>query len=128
MRLLLDTPVALWAITNDSRLNQAVRDRILEPKNTIFFSAVSVWEISIKHALGRQWMPFSGPEALHWFRVSGYEELAITADHTAAVQALPAIHSDPFDRILIAQALHEPLRLITADRTLAAYSDSVIVF
>lgn len=126
MRLLLDTHVALWAITSDLRLSKAARDLISAPTNAILVSAASVWEIAIKHALGRGDMPVSGSEALGYFERSGYELLDVTPAHAAAVEALPPIHSDPFDRMLVAQALSEPLRLVTRDRVVVRYSDTII--
>ncbi|MDA3948110.1 MAG: type II toxin-antitoxin system VapC family toxin [Spirochaeta sp.] len=127
MRLLLDTHIALWAVTDSPRLPEAARSVILAPQNEVWISAASIWEISIKYALGRGGMPISGTEAVHWFTVSGYRDLSITATHAAAVGALPAIHRDPFDRILIAQAQTEPLRLVTHDEVIAQYSDVVMV-
>ena len=90
-------------------------------------SAASIWEISIKHALCRESMPVSGTEAVHWFTVSGYGDLPVTFDHSASVDTLTAIHSDPFDRILIAQASTEPLRLLTHDEVISRYSDVVVL-
>jgi len=127
MKLLLDTHIALWAVTDSPRLPEAARSAILASQNEVWISAASIWEISIKHALGRGGMPISGTEALHWFTVSGYRHLPITSTHAAAVDALPAIHRDPFDRILIAQAQTEPLRLVTHDEVIAQYSDIVMV-
>lgn len=72
-------------------------------------------------------MPISGTEAVHWFTVSGYRDLPIASTHAAAVDTLPAIHGDPFDRILIAQALTEPLRLLTHDEVISRYSDVVVL-
>jgi PIN domain nuclease of toxin-antitoxin system len=126
MRLLLDTHVALWAITDDPRLSARARVLIADPANTVVVSAVSVWEIAIKHALGRGDMPISGQEALRYFLDSGYLLLDITPGHAAAVERLPPLHADPFDRLLVAQALDEPLRLLTRDAQVAAYSDSII--
>ncbi|MFO8043006.1 MAG: type II toxin-antitoxin system VapC family toxin [Alkalispirochaeta sp.] len=127
MRLLLDTHIALWAVTDSPRLPETARSVILAPQNEVWISAASIWEISIKHALGRGGMPISGTEAVHWFTVSGYRDLSITSTHAAAVDALPTIHRDPFDRILIAQAQTEPLRLVTHDEVIARYSDVVMV-
>lgn len=130
MRLLLDTHIALWAIVDDPRLPQHATELISDARNPVFVSAASVWEISIKHTLARGLptdMPVSGPDALRYFRASGYELLPITADHAAAVQALPPLHRDPFDRMLVAQALAEPLRLLTQDAALKAYSDTVLL-
>lgn len=127
MRLLLDTHIALWAITDSPRLSQEARSLIESPDNEIWISAVSIWEIAIKHSLKRESMPVSGSEALHWFRVSGYRELAITAHHATGIGYLPPLHTDPFDRLLVAQALEEPFRLLTHDSVLKNYSDSIIV-
>lgn len=132
MRLLLDTHIALWAISDDTRLPARARDLLLEPANEAHVSVASIWEIAIKHRLamarGRPAdMPIAGGEALGWFRRSGYRLLAVEAVHAAALDALPDLHRDPLDRLLVAQALTEPLRLITSDRTLGGYGDMVLV-
>ena len=100
MNLLLDTHVALWAITDDERLSAMARELIQSPRNAVWISAVSVWEIAIKHTLGREIMPISGKEALGYFRQAGYLFLAIQPEHGAAVEDLAAHHQDPFDRLL----------------------------
>lgn len=127
MRILLDTHIALWAVTDAPRLPVAARGMITDPQNEVWVSAASIWEISIKHAIGRGGMPISGSEAVHWFALSGYRDLAISTAHAAAVDCLPPIHGDPFDRILVAQAQTEPLRLVTHDEVIAGYSDVVMV-
>ena len=127
MRILLDTHVALWALTDDVRLPPAARRLIADPDSEVWVSAASVWEIAIKHRLDRGDMPISGDQALQWFNAAGYAVLAVSAAHAAATGNLPALHADPFDRLLVAQALADPLRLITHDRAVAAYSDSVIL-
>lgn len=126
MNLLLDTHVALWAITDSPKLPPSARDLITSPDNTIRVSVASIWEIAIKHSLGRGDMPVSGSDAMHYFRESGYRILAIEAEHAIAIEGLPAHHQDPFDRIIVAQALTEPLRLVTHDPVVARYSDTVI--
>lgn len=126
MNLLLDTPVALWAITDSPNLPARARELIESPKTTVWISATSVWEIAVKHALGRGDMPLSGRDAARYFRASGYRSLAIQAEHAVAVEELPAHHHDPFDRILVAQALVEPMRLMTHDAVVALYSDTII--
>lgn len=131
MRLLLDTHVALWAITDDGRLPESIRALIADTRNDVLVSAVSVWEISIKHALGRggaNAIPISGRAALQYFDAAGFQTLSVTPSHAAAVEDLPPIHTDPFDRLLVAQALLEPLRMVTHDATLARYSDTTIRF
>ncbi len=96
----------------------------------IAVSVASVWEITIKHALGRgsqNDMPFSGAGALGYFRGAGYEILAITAEHIVAVGNLLAHHRDPFDRLLVAQAHVDTLQLVTSDRQIAAYGGMVML-
>ena len=130
MRLLLDTHIALWAITDDARLPRIARELIGELGNEVVVSAASIWEITIKHALARGLpsdMPVSGPDALRYFRASGYTLLPVTAEHAAAVADLPALHRDPFDRMLVAQAFHEPLRLMTHDSGLSSYGDAILL-
>jgi len=126
LRLLLDTHVALWALTDDPRLSQRARALIEDPANDVLVSAASVWEIAIKHALGRGDMPISGDQALDWFRRAGYQLLPIAPEHVAAVEHLPDHHRDPFDRLLVSQAITEPLRLLTHDPLVIRYGDAAI--
>ena len=126
MRAVLDTQIALWALTDSPRLSQEARDLILEPANDIYFSAASIWEIAIKHRLARHDMPVSGDEAARLCRSAGYLELPVTSTHAAATEALPLHHADPFDRILVAQAKSEPMRLITHDPMLPQYGESIL--
>ena len=126
MNLLLDTHVALWAIVDSPRLPKDARAQIASPENNIWISAASVWEIAIKNSLGCGDMPVTAREALNFFDAAGYLLLPVTAAHAAQVEALPRHHQDPFDRILVAQALAEPLRLMTHDPVVARYSDSIL--
>lgn len=126
MNILLDTHVALWAITDSPKLPKKAREMIDSPRSTVWISAATVWEIAIKHSLGRGEMPVSSQDALRYFRESGYRFLPIEPEHAIAIEDLPAHHADPFDRILVAQALVEPMRLITHDRVVALYSDTII--
>jgi PIN domain nuclease of toxin-antitoxin system len=126
LNLLLDTHVALWAIIDDPKLSRKARDLIQAPRTTVWISAATVWEIAIKHALGRGDMPVSGQDAVRYFRESGYRFLPIDVDHALAVESLPAHHQDPFDRILVAQALVEPMRLMTHDPLVVRYNDTII--
>ena len=129
MKLLLDTHVALWALSAVEELTREGREMISDPSNRVFVSAVNVWEIAVKRPLKRWDSPtISAKNVIGAFASAGYTMLDVTAAHAATVETLPLIHSDPFDRLLIAQALTEPLRLVTHDRTLARYSDSVICF
>ena len=130
MRLLLDTHIALWAILDDVRLPKKARELIEDLGNDVLVSSASVWEIAIKHALARGHahdMPVSGPVALAYFRSAGYELLAVSADHAAAISTLPPLHDDPFDRMLVAQARTEPLRLVTHDGRLTKYGAPVML-
>lgn len=127
MRLLLDTHIAIWALTGDRRLGKEATARIADPDNQVYVSAASIWEIAIKHALGRGAVPFSGQDALGYFAEAGYVWLDIRPEHAAATATLPALHADPFDRLLVAQALVEPLRLVTHDQTLVPYSDTILL-
>jgi PIN domain nuclease of toxin-antitoxin system len=127
LNLLLDTHVALWAITDDPKLLAKARELIQAPRTIVWISAVSVWEIAIKHSLGKADMPVSGQEALRYFSLAGYRLLSIEPEHTIAIEDLQPIHRDPFDRLLVAQALVEPMRLMTHDDTVAQYSDTIIL-
>jgi PIN domain nuclease of toxin-antitoxin system len=126
LNLLLDTHVALWAITDSPKLPKKAREMIESSKSSVWISAATVWEIAIKHSLGRGDMPVSSQDALRYFRESGYRFLPVEPEHAAGVEELAAHHADPFDRILVAQALVEPMRLITHDPMVARYSDTII--
>ena len=126
MNLLLDTNVALWAITDSPKLSQSARELLVSPRATLWVSVASLWEISIKHSLGKGGMPVSGEQALVYFKESGYRVLPIEAEHAVAVGTLPTHHLDPFDRILVAQALVDQMRLVTHDATVALYGSAVI--
>ena len=129
MRLLLDTHIALWAVADDPRLPAGAAGLIADPDNEVLVSVASLWEIAIKHALARGGpndMPISAQEALGYFRDAGYAMLDILPAHVIAIEQLPRLHADPFDRLLVGQALTVPLRLITHDARLARYSDTVL--
>jgi PIN domain nuclease of toxin-antitoxin system len=126
MRLLLDTQIALWALTGSKRLGKAACDLIEDPANEVFVSTATVWEIAIKHALGRGDMPVSGTRAVALFGQAGYRELPVSWRHAATVEGLPDIHADPFDRILLAQAMSEPMRLLSRDATVVRYGAVVL--
>jgi len=130
VRLLLDTHVTLWMIVGDRRLPTRARALVEDEANDLVVSVASLWEISIKFGLGRKGpnaMPVSGPNALAYVRDSGYELLDVRPNHAIAAQDLPPLHADPFDRLIVAQALVEPLRLITHDKIVASYSDTIIL-
>jgi PIN domain nuclease of toxin-antitoxin system len=124
MRLLLDTHIFLWAAAGSRLLKPATR-RILESADEVYVSAASIWEVAIKARLGKI---KADPAALAAaIDASGFFELPINSSHAAGVGRLELHHSDPFDRLLIAQALAEPLKLLTADATLARYGDMVLL-
>ena len=124
MRLLIDTHVFLWAVTGNRRLKASAR-KTLSDAEAVFVSAASLWEIAIKIGIGKlEGDPMQLAAAIEG---SGFRELPVTARHAAAVAGLPMHHTDPFDRLLLAQAFMEPLRLVTADRVLEAYGGAVEV-
>lgn len=126
MRLLLDTHIVLWALAGSPRLSKLAEELIRDPANDIYVSTASIWEIAFKHALGKGDMPISGARAAHLCAQAGYRELPIAWRHAQAVEALPAYHADPFDRLLIAQAATEPMRLLSSDAEIVRYGDMVI--
>jgi PIN domain nuclease of toxin-antitoxin system len=123
MRLLLDTHVFLWAVSDSRRLTARARS-LLQQATAVHVSAASIWEITIKRRLGK--ITAQPGELIAAIDASGFHALDITPQHAAAMESLPDHHRDPFDRLLVAQALCEPLRLVTADETLARYSDLVL--
>ncbi len=132
MRLLLDTHIALWAVTDSPQLGSVARGLILAQDNAIFVSAASVWEIAIKHALsaqGRGEMPVSAARAVALFALSDYQALPIAWAHAEAVALLPVVkaHADPFDRLLVAQVRCESMMLLTRDSAVAEYGAGVIL-
>ena len=130
MNLLLDTHIALWAVEDNPRLSTAARALILDPSARLFVSVASLWEIAIKHALGKRGagaMPMSAAQAREFFLASGYSLVPVTAGQVLTLEGLERHHDDPFDRLLVAAARTEPYRLITHDARLAAYGATVTV-
>lgn len=125
MKLLLDTQILLWAAGQPERLSAAARRQLSNPKNELLFSAASLWEIAIKRGLGREDFRVDPRILRRGLLDHGYTELPITSEHAVGVDALPDLHKDPFDRILLAQALTEGITLITADAQLARYPGPV---
>ncbi len=125
MRILLDTHLFLWSIKDDRRLPKEAKSKILNATD-VYVSSASIWEICIKIKIGKLDIgDVAIPAIVEAISQSGFCELPITAIHAAAVFKLADIHRDPFDRILIAQAISEPLTLLTADAQLKSYSDLV---
>jgi PIN domain nuclease of toxin-antitoxin system len=117
--LLLDTHVFLWWIGEPARLTDGAKAAIADPQTLVYVSAASAWEISIKRALGR--VDLRDEEFSYGIRESGFAELNVTVEHSLVAGALPPHHRDPFDRMLVAQATVEGLRLVTHDRVITAY-------
>ena len=122
MKLLLDTHVFLWIVTGHAALKPSAR-KLISESEAIYVSAASIWEIAIKARLGK--IEGDPMELVAAIEDSGLIELPVRAEHAAAVAGLPLHHTDPFDRLLLAQAFTVPLRLLTADRALAAYGPGV---
>lgn len=125
MRLLLDTHILLWALDTPDRLPQALRTQLESPLFEVYFSAASIWEIAIKSALGKVKFHYSAKEIADGAAMTGFIELPVSSEHAAGVAHLPMLHTDPFDRLLIAQALAMPARFVTADTALVGYSELV---
>ena len=120
-RLLLDTHLLLWAVSAPQKLSLATRKRL--DACEVFVSAASIWEVSIKAALGK--LDADPAALLAEIEPAGFRLLPVTGEHAAAVARLPPIHNDPFDRMLVAQAKTEPLLLLTNDAALAGYGDCI---
>jgi len=123
MRILLDTHVALWALADSNCLSKAARV-MMKDAAEVYVSVASVWEIAIKRTLGK--IDIDAITFARAARDSGFLALSITAEHAAGVQTLPLHHTDLFDRLLVAQAIAEPLRLLTADAQIEPYSELVV--
>ena len=121
MRLLLDTHLWVWLATDPSKLSRAARDVFDDEANALFFSVVTIWEVAIKSALGRRDFAADPALLLDYLRRGPFEELPVLAEHTLPLTILPPIYKDPFDRILIAQAVAEEMTFVTADSSLTAY-------
>ena len=125
MKLLLDTQLLLWAAGQPERLSVAARKALTDASNELLFSAASIWEITIKNSLGRNDFQVE-PRVLRRALIdNGYVELPITSEHAVGVDKLPPVHKDPFDRMLLAQALAEGSTLLTSDTHLARYRGPV---
>ncbi|MES3025237.1 MAG: type II toxin-antitoxin system VapC family toxin [Pseudomonadota bacterium] len=122
MRLLLDTHIYLWVVMDDPRLSKAARTMIGDADG-VYVSGASIWEVAIKASIGK--LDVDVAQLVAEIESGGFIELPVRAKHAAKVRDLPHIHKDPFDRILIAQAMSEPLLLLTADKQLAGYGPLV---
>ncbi len=127
MRILLDTHVLVWALREPDRLDANMISLPQDPDVTVAFSAASLWEIAIKAALRGGRFPMRPDVILGAALQTGFEEMPVSAEAAIRAGGLPLHHRDPFDRLLIAQAMQEPMRLYTADRVLGQYSELVTV-
>ena len=125
MKLLLDTHLLLWAATQPKRLPAATRKLLSDTDNELLFSAASLWEIAIKHSLGRDDFVVDARVLRRGLLDNGYAELSIRSEHAVAIDSLPPIHKDPFDRLLVAQATVEGITLLTSDPYVARYPGPV---
>lgn len=125
MKLLLDTQILLWAAGQPKRLSAAGRKLLNDSRNELFFSAASLWEIAIKNTLGREDFHAEPRLLRRGLLDNGYSELPISSQHAVNIDSLPPLHKDPFDRILLAQALSEGITLVTTDAQLAKYPGPV---
>jgi len=123
VRVLLDTHLLLWALSQPSKLSPATRKQIVAAE--VYVSAASIWEISIKSALGK--LAAKAGDVLAGIEPAGFSILPITGEHAAKVAELPMLHKDPFDRMLVAQASVEPMMLLTNDEALRGYGSFVTV-
>jgi PIN domain nuclease of toxin-antitoxin system len=123
VNILLDTHILIWWATNDRQLTTQAREFISNPENNVFISSINIWEVAIKHSKGNLLLP---PALLRNSALeSGFEILSFRDTHAIQVSMLPPIHQDPFDRALIAQAFAEPMHLLTHDKLVAEYGNTI---
>ncbi len=125
MNLLLDTQILLWAAGQPRRLSAAARKLLNDPRHTLFFSAASLWEIAIKNTLGREDFRVEPRLLRRGLMDNGYTELAVSSQHAISIDGLLPLHKDPFDRLLLSQALCEGITLVTTDAQLARYDGPI---
>ena len=125
MTFLLDTHLLLWSISQSRRLSPQARLLIGDPANELLFSVASLWEVAIKSGRGRDDFQLDVRLFRRGLLANGYREFAVTGEHAVAIHGLPLLHKDPFDRMLVAQALVEGVTLLTADRPVAQYPGPV---
>lgn len=121
MKLLLDTHILLWAAEGSAQLSSKAKSLIENPDNQLYFSSASLWEIAIKNKLGRADFKVDLAVLRRSLLENGFEEIAINSAHAISVEALPDIHKDPFDRMLLSQTLVEGVTLVTADSVVGQY-------
>ena len=132
MNLLLDSHILIWALTEDARLSRKARQLILDTDNVIYYSAASIWEISVKHTAHPEEIEFSGRELSEYCRQAGYLQLEIKEKHVHALETFERAesappHKDPFDRILLAQAKAENMSFLTHDARIPDYNEKCVI-
>jgi PIN domain nuclease of toxin-antitoxin system len=125
LKLLLDTQLLLWAAGDPDRLSDEARALINAPDSALFFSVASLWEIAIKRGLGREDFRVEPRVLRRGLLDNGYNELAIASEHAVSIDVLPNLHKDPFDRLLVAQAMVEGVTLLTSDDKVFAYGGPI---
>lgn len=123
MNLLLDTHALLWWLSDDPTLSEAARSAVADPENTVYLSAVVVWEMRIKQGIGKLDLPGDFEKVLDG---QAFSKLPVTVEHAHAIARLPEIHRDPFDRMLVAQATVESMTVVTRDRRIGEYGIDVV--
>jgi PIN domain nuclease of toxin-antitoxin system len=126
-RFLVDTQLLLWNVYGSRKLPARVGRLFRDGRHQFFYSAASLWEIAVKAARGREDFVADTAAIRDALEANGFQELPITAQHAVALATLPPIHADPFDRMLVSQAITEPMALITSDVRLAAYPGTIEV-
>jgi PIN domain nuclease of toxin-antitoxin system len=121
MKLLLDTQLLLWAAGAPRRLSTVARRLLADSRHELWFSAASLWEVTIKAQLGREDLVVAPRVLRRGLLENGYRELSITSEHAVQLEGLPDLHRDPIDRLLVAQAQYEGITLLTADERVASY-------
>ena len=132
MTLLLDTHILIWALNDDPQLSEKAKELILDPDNSIYYSAVSVWEVSIKHSTHPEDIEFSGKELADYCKEAGFLPLEMREKHVFALETIrrpenAPKHNDPFDRMLVSQAKVENMSLLTHDSQISYYEEKCII-
>ena len=133
MNILLDTHIALWAVADSGRLSREVKELLESAENKVFYSTVSVWEVAIKHRIRPEQMPVPEEEFAGLCQKTGFDQLPIKNEHIFLLKTLERAstapkHNDPFDRLLLAQAKYENLKLVTHDSLLPYYGEDCIMY
>jgi PIN domain nuclease of toxin-antitoxin system len=126
MKYLLDTHIILWAATDVKRLSRKAKTILEDMANVLYFSPISLWEISVKHAKHPDQMAITSEQARELAVKMGFIELPVRSRHGVDIANLPDIHNDPFDRMLITQARSDGLKLVSHDHKVAAYGEAIV--